>query len=91
MTARVQHIPGTTTHARRGAIRHMFRYGVDYVLLDSEAALATPALFSRGGFNLASVHDVDHGGPPSTDGGRPGRAMFWRVQGWTVPGSGFRS
>lgn len=72
MTARVEHIAGETTHARRGAIRHRFTYGVDYVLLDPEAALDAPALFSRGRFNLAAVHDRDHGGPM-----RAGRGAAW--------------
>ena len=57
-----EHIAGTTTHARRGAIRNAFRYGVDYVLIDP-AARRGPWLFSRNRFNLASVHDHDHGGP----------------------------
>ena len=41
----VQHMAGETTHARRGAIRHRFRYGVDFVLFDPEAAVTGPALF----------------------------------------------
>ena len=56
-------VNGVTTHSRRGAIRHGFRYGVDFVLLDTEAPDACPLLFSRNRFNLASVHDCDHGGP----------------------------
>ena len=68
----VQHMAGETTHARRGAIRHRFRYGVDFVLFDPEAAVTGPALFSRGHFNLASVHDVDHGGPIGQ-----GRGAVW--------------
>jgi DUF1365 family protein len=72
MTHRPEHIAGTTTHARRGAIAHAFRYGVDYVLLDAEAPLAGPWLFSRNHLNLASVHDRDHGGPL-----RSGRGPCW--------------
>lgn len=68
----VEHIAGVTTHSRRGAIRHRFRYGVDYVLIDPEATQDAPALFSRNRFNLASVHDVDHGGPL-----KAGRAAAW--------------
>lgn len=56
------HIAGTTTHSRRGGIKNAFRYGVDYVLIDP-AARRGPWLFSRNRFNLASVHDRDHGGP----------------------------
>lgn len=58
-----EHIRASTTHKRRGDIRHGFRYGVDFVLIEAEAEHVTPALFSRNRFNLISVHDVDHGGP----------------------------
>lgn len=71
MKTAVEHIAGSTTHMRRGAIRHRFRYGVDYVLLDPEARTQGPALFSRNRFNLASVHDVDHGGPLKAGRGAP--------------------
>lgn len=64
-----RHLVGHTTHARRGAIRNAFRYGVDYVLLDP-ASEAGPALFSRNRWNLASVHDRDHGGAPKAGRGR---------------------
>lgn len=57
-----EHVAGYTTHARRGAIANAFRYGVDYVLIDP-AAQGGPRLFSRNRFNLAAVHDRDHGGP----------------------------
>ena len=40
-----------------------FRYSVDFVLIDPEARQRGPWLFSRNRFNLASVHDRDHGGP----------------------------
>lgn len=58
-----EHIAAVTTHARRGAIRHGFRYGVDFVLIDPETSNHRPWLFSRNRFNLVSVHDRDHGGP----------------------------
>lgn len=63
MTQPAEHIVGVTTHTRRGDIRHRFRYGVDYVLIDPEGAQASPLLFSRNRFNLTSVYDRDHGGP----------------------------
>ncbi len=63
MTHGPEHIAGVTTHTRRGEIRHKFRYGVDYVLIDPDAPATRPRLFSRNRFNLASVHDRDHGGP----------------------------
>lgn len=57
----VLHLAATVTHARRGALRHSFRYGTDYLLLAPEQAQG-PALFSRNRLNLLSVHDRDHGG-----------------------------
>jgi len=68
----VEHIPATTVHARRGAVANSFRYGIDYVLLDAEAAIAAPAGFSRNRRGLMSLRDRDHGGPP----GR-GRGVAW--------------
>ncbi|GAA3852939.1 DUF1365 domain-containing protein [Celeribacter arenosi] len=62
MTHWPQHIAGHTVHGRRGGPRNSFRYGVDCVLIDPDATEG-PRLFSRNGFNLASVHDRDHGGP----------------------------
>lgn len=74
MTRPPEHIAGITTHRRRGEISHGFRYRVDYVLIDPQAALPTrgPRLFSRNRFNLASVHDIDHGGPL-----KAGRGAAW--------------
>ncbi|MCG6904367.1 MAG: DUF1365 domain-containing protein [Rhodobacter sp.] len=66
-----EHIAGTTSHARRGALAHGFRHGVDYVLIDPDAQ-AGPMLFSRNRFNLASVHDRNHGGTPGA-----GRGAAW--------------
>jgi DUF1365 family protein len=67
-----EHIAGVTTHTRRGAIRHQFSYGVDFVLIDPECTAATPMLFSRNRFNLMALHDVDHGGPLGA-----GRGSIW--------------
>lgn len=66
-----QHIAGYTTHARRGAIKNAFRYGVDYVLIDPTSK-AGPGCFSRNRFNLAQVDDRDHGGAPGE-----GRGLLW--------------
>ncbi|AKS47399.1 hypothetical protein SAMN05444287_2957 [Octadecabacter temperatus] len=63
MTHQPELVVGVTTHARRGAIKHGFRYGVDFVLIDPETDASGPRLFSRNRFNLAAVHDRDHGGP----------------------------
>lgn len=71
-----QHIAATTRHTRRGGPGHTFRYGVDYVLIAPEARTG-PALFSRNRFNLASVHDRNHGGAPGHGTGAPwARAIF---------------
>ncbi len=72
MNKTVHHIAGETYHGRRGATKNAFRYSIDYVLLDAEAALDTPRLFGRGRGNLMSLHDSDHGGPP-----RHGRGAAW--------------
>lgn len=65
------HLAGHTVHARKGAIANVFRYGVDYILLDAEGS-GGPGLFSRNRRNLASVHDADHGGAPGQ-----GRGALW--------------
>jgi DUF1365 family protein len=67
----VDHIRGETFHGRKGAVANSFRYGVDYVLLDSETGRG-PSLFSRNRANLLSLHDSDHGGAP-----RAGRGTAW--------------
>lgn len=67
----VLHLPGQTTHARKGQIANAFRYGVDYLLLDAEGQ-GGPRLFSRNRRNLAAIHDADHGGAPGQ-----GRGPLW--------------
>ena len=62
MRMNAEFCPGHTSHARRGAIAHGFRYHVDYVLIDPESKGPWPRLFSREGRNLAVLHDRDHGG-----------------------------
>jgi len=69
---KVQHLAGHTFHGRKGVVANSFRYSVDYVLLDAEACVPTPALFSRNRANLAALHDVDHGGAP-----KQGRGPVW--------------
>lgn len=71
MTAAPQSVAARTTHVRRGAVNHSFSYGVDMVLIDPEAPSGL-LLFSRNRFNLASVRDRDHGGPPGK-----GRGAAW--------------
>ena len=68
----VEHIAGSTFHGRRGGVENAFRYSIDYVLLEPEAAPRTPRLFSRNRANLASLRDADHGGAPGK-----GRGAAW--------------
>lgn len=67
----VQHIAGHTYHGRRGAVKNAFRYSIDYVLLDADAA-AGPALFGRNRAGVMSLHDADHGGAP-----KAGQGVSW--------------
>ena len=71
MTNTVHHIRGETFHGRKGAVKNQFRYGVDYILLNTETAVG-PRLFSRNARNLTSLYDVDHGGMP-----RHGTGVAW--------------
>nr|WP_239479794.1 DUF1365 domain-containing protein [Actibacterium sp. 188UL27-1] len=68
----MDHIAGQTFHGRRGAVENAFRYSVDYLVLDPEARITGPRLFSRNRANLTSVQDRDHGGPPGK-----GRGAAW--------------
>jgi DUF1365 family protein len=72
VSATVDHIEGLTFHGRKGAVSNAFRYSVDYVLLDAEAALKTPWLFRRNGRGFTGVSDSDHGGAPGK-----GRGAGW--------------
>ena len=67
----VLRLPAQVTHARRGAIRHAFGYAVEFLRMDPDHARSQP-LFSRNGFNLASLRDRDHGGPRGK-----GRGVVW--------------
>lgn len=53
---------GETWHRRAGGLSNAFRYSMDCVLIEPEAAAPRTALFSRNRTNLASVSDRDHGG-----------------------------
>jgi DUF1365 family protein len=79
----VEHIEASSFHGRRGAVENAFRYSVDYVLLETEADVSAPRLFSRNRANLASLHDADHGGAPHR-----GRGPQWvrEVLGHHAPG-----
>jgi len=82
----VDHIRGRTFHGRRDATRNAFSYGVDYVLLDAEAPVAGPALFSRNRGNLTAVHDADHGGAPGKGRGPAWVREVLRAHGLALPG-----
>jgi len=70
---RVEHISGETWHGRKGAVSNAFAYGIDYVLVDAEAAApAHPALFARNGRGVMALRDPDHGGAPHN-----GRGAGW--------------
>lgn len=56
----LEYVPASTYHARRGALKNAFTYGVDYVLTDFGPA--KPFLLSRNRFNLWSLWDRRHGG-----------------------------
>jgi DUF1365 family protein len=68
----IDHIRGQTVHSRKGDLTNVFRYGVDYLLLEPEADAPRPWLFSRNRGNLTSLWDSDHGGPP-----KQGRGAAW--------------
>ncbi len=72
MSVTVDHIAGQTYHGRKGAIKNAFRYSVDYVLLDAEAEVKTPRLFSRNRRGFTGLRDLDHGGAPGD-----GRGAVW--------------
>jgi len=64
MISRVDHIAGHTYHGRKGAVQNAFRYSFDYVMIDAEAEVRGPSLFSRTRGAIAALHDKDHGGAP---------------------------
>ncbi|WP_170789585.1 DUF1365 domain-containing protein [Ruegeria lacuscaerulensis] len=61
---RIDHIAGHTYHGRKGAIENAFRYSVDYILLNPEAEVQTPRLFSLDRANIVNWRKRDHGGAP---------------------------
>ncbi|GAB4263125.1 MAG: DUF1365 domain-containing protein [Pararhodobacter sp.] len=57
----VDHIAGQTFHGRRGAPANRFSYGVDYLLLEPEAAPRGPWPFRYNASSAVSLQDRDHG------------------------------
>ncbi|MCR8826918.1 DUF1365 domain-containing protein [Pseudosulfitobacter koreensis] len=83
MTAGIDHIAAQTFHGRKGAVENAFRYSIDYVLLDAEAEVTGPSLFTRNGRGIAALDDADHGGAP-----KDGRGAAWVrdvLRDWQVP------
>ena len=72
MTHMPEHIRGVTFHGRKGETQNAFRYSVDYVLVDADAAPRGPVLFRRNRGGLFALHDRDHGGDPGA-----GRGTRW--------------
>jgi DUF1365 family protein len=66
----LEHIKAQTLHARRGSLKNVFTYGVDYIL--SDLSVVEPLLISRNRFNLWSIWDYRHGGPRDD-----GRGVSW--------------
>lgn len=56
----LEHIQGSTSHARHGSLKNAFSYGVDYVLSDLQND--SRVLLSWNRFNLWSIWDHKHGG-----------------------------
>ena len=69
MKQTIDHIAGHTFHGRKGDVDNAFRYGIDYVLCDAEAEIATPMLFGRNKAGVTSLQDSDHGGAPKQGSG----------------------
>ena len=65
----IDYIQAQTFHGRKGKISNSFSYAVDYLLLDLKKPKQFLSLFSFNRFNLFSVYDVDHGGPPKSGDG----------------------
>ena len=81
----LDHIQAKTRHARRGAVKNAFTYGVDFVFTDMGATPPWP--ISRNRFNLWSLNDIHHGGARGA-----GRGLMWfqqvlAAQGVPVEGS----
>lgn len=86
MKRRADHIEGHTYHGRKGDVSNAFRYGVDYVLVDAEAEIDAPRLFSRNARNLFSVWDRDHGGAPGAGQGAAWLRAVLDARGLPQPG-----
>ena len=71
----VEHLQGHTWHGRKGAIKNVFQYSIDYALINLSASVSGPILFSHNSPNLMSLRDRDHGGAP-----RAGRGLLWAQQ-----------
>ena len=66
----VLYLRADVRHARRGALRHAFRYRADFVLLAPET-MRPPALLAHNRFGLMGFRDADHGGVRGAGRGAP--------------------
>lgn len=71
----VLHLRADLAHARRGAVRHAFRYRVDYLLLAPDS-VRPRGLFRLGRAGLFSFNAPDHGG---ARGAGTGAGWAWRM------------
>jgi DUF1365 family protein len=83
MMTRVDHIDGETFHGRKGAVENAFRYSIDYVMLDPEADVAGPRLFSRNRAQPVRFGTATMAARRSRAAARPGCARCCRAR----PGS----
>ncbi|MGY6634450.1 MAG: DUF1365 domain-containing protein [Alkalilacustris sp.] len=56
-------VSARTFHGREGEVANAFTYGVDYLLVDPEAAPRGPWFYRRNRAAPVALHDRDHGGP----------------------------
>ncbi|SLN43643.1 DUF1365 domain-containing protein [Roseisalinus antarcticus] len=84
--AGLEHIAGETYHGRRGRTANAFRYSIDYILCNAEAATRGPLLFSRNSANLFGLRDSDHGGPRKAGQGAPWVREVLAAAGLDLPG-----
>jgi DUF1365 family protein len=71
-----------TLHARRGKLKNVFQYGVDFVLTDLEGTQLW--LLSRNHFNLWSIWDRHDGGPRANGTGKQWFEMLLRVHDFPI-------
>jgi DUF1365 family protein len=74
MTRAIEHLQAQTCHTRKGRVRNVFRYGVDYVVVDPEGWHG-PRLLGRDRRGVVSLWARDNGGAPGA-----GQGAIWARQ-----------